>query len=40
MLDMVVIGNVMSWGNFCVEYVFDKGLFYILGFEWLKYNLL
>ncbi|NMM41168.1 UDP-N-acetylmuramate:L-alanyl-gamma-D-glutamyl-meso-diaminopimelate ligase [Pseudoalteromonas arctica] len=38
--DMVVIGNAMSRGNPCVEYVLDKGLPYTSGPEWLKYNLL
>ncbi|MBH0039148.1 UDP-N-acetylmuramate:L-alanyl-gamma-D-glutamyl-meso-diaminopimelate ligase [Pseudoalteromonas sp. SWN166] len=38
--DMVVIGNAMSRGNSCVEYVLDKGLPYTSGPEWLKHNLL
>lgn len=38
--DMVVIGNAMSRGNQCVEYVLDKGLPYTSGPEWLKHNLL
>ncbi|KTF12283.1 UDP-N-acetylmuramate:L-alanyl-gamma-D-glutamyl-meso-diaminopimelate ligase [Pseudoalteromonas sp. H105] len=38
--DMVVIGNAMSRGNACVEYVLDKGLPYTSGPEWLKHNLL
>ncbi|WP_024611268.1 UDP-N-acetylmuramate:L-alanyl-gamma-D-glutamyl-meso-diaminopimelate ligase [Pseudoalteromonas sp. TB64] len=38
--DMVVIGNAMSRGNLCVEYVLDKGLPYTSGPEWLKHNLL
>ena len=38
--DMVVIGNAMSRGNPCVEYVLDKGLPYTSGAEWLKHNLL
>ncbi|ATC87512.1 UDP-N-acetylmuramate:L-alanyl-gamma-D-glutamyl-meso-diaminopimelate ligase [Pseudoalteromonas arctica] len=38
--DMVVIGNAMSRGNPCVEYVLDKGLSYTSGPEWLKHNLL
>ena len=38
--DMVVIGNAMSRGNPCVEYVLDKGLPYTSGPEWLKHNLL
>ncbi len=38
--DMVVIGNAMSRGNACVEYVLEKGLPYSSGPEWLKQNLL
>jgi len=38
--DMVVIGNAMSRGNPCVEYVLDKGMPYTSGPEWLKHNLL
>lgn len=38
--DMVVIGNAMSRGNPCVEYVLDNGLPYTSGPEWLKHNLL
>ncbi|WP_091986523.1 UDP-N-acetylmuramate:L-alanyl-gamma-D-glutamyl-meso-diaminopimelate ligase [Pseudoalteromonas denitrificans] len=38
--DMVVIGNAMSRGNACVEYVLEKGLPYTSGPEWLKHNLL
>ncbi|MFQ3177620.1 MAG: UDP-N-acetylmuramate: L-alanyl-gamma-D-glutamyl-meso-diaminopimelate ligase [Pseudoalteromonas tetraodonis] len=38
--DIVVIGNAMSRGNPCVEYVLDKGLPYTSGPEWLKHNLL
>jgi len=38
--DMVVIGNAMSRGNPCVEYVLDKSLPYTSGPEWLKHNLL
>lgn len=38
--DMVIIGNAMSRGNPCVEYVLDKGLAYTSGPEWLKHNLL
>lgn len=34
--DLVVIGNAMSRGNPCVEYVLDKGLKYCSGPEWLK----
>ncbi|OUL57177.1 UDP-N-acetylmuramate:L-alanyl-gamma-D-glutamyl-meso-diaminopimelate ligase [Pseudoalteromonas ulvae] len=38
--DMVVIGNAMSRGNPCVEYVLEKGLPYTSGPEWLKQHLL
>ncbi|WP_372760224.1 UDP-N-acetylmuramate:L-alanyl-gamma-D-glutamyl-meso-diaminopimelate ligase [Pseudoalteromonas sp.] len=38
--DIVVVGNAMSRGNPCVEYVLDKGLPYTSGPEWLKHNLL
>jgi len=38
--DMVVIGNAMSRGNACVEYVLEKGLNYTSGPEWLKNHLL
>ena len=38
--DMVVIGNAMSRGNPCVEYVLDNRLPYTSGPEWLKHNLL
>jgi UDP-N-acetylmuramate: L-alanyl-gamma-D-glutamyl-meso-diaminopimelate ligase len=38
--DIVVIGNAMSRGNPCVEYILDKGLPYTSGPEWLKHNLL
>ncbi len=38
--DIVIIGNAMSRGNPCVEYVLDKGLPYTSGPEWLKHNLL
>jgi UDP-N-acetylmuramate: L-alanyl-gamma-D-glutamyl-meso-diaminopimelate ligase len=38
--DIVVIGNAMSRGNPCVEYVLDKSLPYTSGPEWLKRNLL
>jgi UDP-N-acetylmuramate: L-alanyl-gamma-D-glutamyl-meso-diaminopimelate ligase len=34
--DLVVVGNAMSRGNPCVEYVLDKGLKYCSGPEWLK----
>ncbi|ATC95933.1 UDP-N-acetylmuramate:L-alanyl-gamma-D-glutamyl-meso-diaminopimelate ligase [Pseudoalteromonas tunicata] len=38
--DMVVIGNAMSRGNPCVEYVLANGLPYTSGPQWLKENLL
>lgn len=38
--DVVIIGNAMSRGNPCVEYVLDKGLRYTSGPEWLKEHLL
>ncbi len=34
--DLVVIGNAMSRGNPCVEYVLNKGLAYTSGPEWLS----
>jgi UDP-N-acetylmuramate: L-alanyl-gamma-D-glutamyl-meso-diaminopimelate ligase len=33
--DMVVVGNAMSRGNPCVEYVLNKGLAYTSGPQWL-----
>ncbi|WP_440054128.1 UDP-N-acetylmuramate:L-alanyl-gamma-D-glutamyl-meso-diaminopimelate ligase [Pseudoalteromonas sp. T1lg65] len=38
--DVVIIGNAMSRGNPCVEYVLDKGLPYTSGPEWLKKHVL
>lgn len=38
--DVVIIGNAMSRGNPCVEYVLEKGLRYTSGPEWLKENVL
>ncbi|MDW7549488.1 UDP-N-acetylmuramate:L-alanyl-gamma-D-glutamyl-meso-diaminopimelate ligase [Pseudoalteromonas peptidolytica] len=38
--DVVVIGNAMSRGNPCVEYVLEKGLYYTSGPEWLRENVL
>ena len=38
--DMVVIGNAMSRGNPCVEYVLDRNLPYTSGPEWLRDNVL
>ncbi len=33
--DLVVIGNALSRGNPCVEYVLDRGLRYVSGPQWL-----
>lgn len=33
--DIVIVGNAMSRGNACVEYVLDKGLNYTSGPQWL-----
>ncbi len=38
--DLVVIGNAMSRGNPCVEYVLDKNLNYTSGPQWLQQFLL
>ena len=38
--DCVVIGNAMSRGNPCVEYVLEKNIPYTSGPEWLKHHLL
>jgi UDP-N-acetylmuramate: L-alanyl-gamma-D-glutamyl-meso-diaminopimelate ligase len=38
--DMVIIGNAMSRGNPCVEYVLDRNLPYTSGPEWLRDNVL
>lgn len=38
--DLVVIGNAMSRGNPCVEYVLDRGLNYTSGPQWLSEHLL
>lgn len=38
--DMVIIGNAMSRGNPCVEYVLDRGIRYTSGPEWLAQNVL
>lgn len=38
--DLVVIGNAMSRGNPCVEYVLNRGLEYCSGPEWLKRHIL
>jgi len=38
--DMVVIGNAMSRGNPCVEYVLNQNLPYTSGPEWLRDHVL
>ncbi len=38
--DLVVIGNALSRGNPCVEYVLDEGLDYCSGPEWLARHVL
>ena len=38
--DLVVIGNAMSRGNPCVEYILDQGLKYTSGPQWLSEHLL
>lgn len=38
--DQVIIGNVLSRGNPAVEYVFNQGLPYISGAQWLLENVL
>ncbi|CAH9055862.1 UDP-N-acetylmuramate--L-alanyl-gamma-D-glutamyl-meso-2,6-diaminoheptandioate ligase [Pseudoalteromonas sp. CIP111854] len=38
--DMVIIGNAMSRGNPCVEYVLEHRIPYTSGPEWLKHNVL
>lgn len=38
--DLVVVGNAMSRGNPCVEYLLDKGLKYTSGPQWLSEHLL
>ncbi|AFJ01664.1 UDP-N-acetylmuramate:L-alanyl-gamma-D-glutamyl- meso-diaminopimelate ligase [Methylophaga frappieri] len=38
--DLVVVGNAMSRGNPCVEYILDKGLKYTSGPQWLSEHLL
>ncbi|WP_339141619.1 UDP-N-acetylmuramate:L-alanyl-gamma-D-glutamyl-meso-diaminopimelate ligase [Pseudoalteromonas galatheae] len=38
--DVVIIGNAMSRGNPCVEYVLEKGMCYTSGPEWLKDHVL
>lgn len=38
--DLVIVGNAMSRGNPCVEYMLDKGLAYTSGPQWLGDNIL
>ena len=38
--DLVVVGNAMSRGNPCVEYMLDHRLPYISGPQWLGENIL
>jgi UDP-N-acetylmuramate: L-alanyl-gamma-D-glutamyl-meso-diaminopimelate ligase len=38
--DLVVIGNALSRGNPCVEYVLDSGLPFVSGPEWLREEVL
>ena len=38
--DLVVVGNAMSRGNPCVEYMLDNRLAYISGPQWLGENIL
>lgn len=38
--ELVIIGNTLSRGNPCVEYVLDEGLRYISGAQWLADNVL
>jgi UDP-N-acetylmuramate: L-alanyl-gamma-D-glutamyl-meso-diaminopimelate ligase len=38
--DLIIVGNAMSRGNPCVEYMLDKGLAYTSGPQWLGENLL
>ncbi|MDG1772527.1 MAG: UDP-N-acetylmuramate:L-alanyl-gamma-D-glutamyl-meso-diaminopimelate ligase [Oceanicoccus sp.] len=38
--DLVVVGNAMSRGNPCVEYMLDRGLRYTSGPQWLSEHLL
>ncbi|GGO82170.1 UDP-N-acetylmuramate--L-alanyl-gamma-D-glutamyl-meso-2,6-diaminoheptandioate ligase [Marinobacterium nitratireducens] len=38
--DLVIVGNAMSRGNPCVEYVLDRGLRYTSGPQWLSEELL
>ncbi|MBI1733457.1 MAG: UDP-N-acetylmuramate:L-alanyl-gamma-D-glutamyl-meso-diaminopimelate ligase [Gammaproteobacteria bacterium] len=38
--DLVIIGNALSRGNPCVEYVLDSGLPYVSGPQWLREEVL
>ena len=38
--DLIVVGNAMSRGNPCVEYMLDNQLPYISGPQWLGENIL
>ncbi|MFC6671765.1 UDP-N-acetylmuramate:L-alanyl-gamma-D-glutamyl-meso-diaminopimelate ligase [Marinobacterium aestuariivivens] len=38
--DLVIVGNAMSRGNPCVEYMLDRGLHYMSGPQWLSQHLL
>ena len=38
--DLIIVGNAMSRGNPCVEYMLDNGLTYTSGPQWLGENLL
>ena len=38
--DLIIVGNAMSRGNLCVEYMLDHGLAYTSGPQWLGENLL
>ncbi len=38
--DMIIVGNAMSRGNPCVEYMLERGLPYTSGPQWLSDNLL
>lgn len=38
--DLIIIGNAMSRGNSCVEYVLERNLPYISGPQWLSDNVL
>ncbi len=38
--DLIIVGNAMSRGNLCVEYMLDNGLAYTSGPQWLGENIL